>query len=346
MLASCASSDGIGPEPAPVPGARTLAVLPIPRLVPAPTTAEYTAALQLVYGAGARGIVRTDTWAKLEPSPGVYDFTDLSSTLDGYTANGYTVIFEGLQLINTVKREVPADLAATAWDDPAMIARFHALIDHLVPVLGGRTAYLSIGNEVASYLDTANEWVAYGAFYTDAVAYVHAKLPGARVGVTVAFGVIAPGDSAKIVALNALSDVAMFTYYPSDGSYRPSGPTATRAAFPAMLALARGKPVVLQELGYPSATALGSSEGEQAQFITDAIAQWAAIDAPRMPFTSVFALTDFSPALCDQYAQYYSQVGSADFEAFICSLGLRHADGTEKPGWAALQRAAAAAGLP
>ena len=43
---------------------------------------------------------------------------------------------------------------------------------------------------------------------------------------------------------------------------------------------------------------------------------------------------------------FYGMPGDAMFEAFLCSIGLRGADGRPKLGWVALEREAAAAGFP
>ena len=53
-----------------------------------------------------------------------------------------------LQTINTVTREVPADLETVTWDDPLMISRFKAMLDYLfaqIPDL--QISELAIGNE-------------------------------------------------------------------------------------------------------------------------------------------------------------------------------------------------------
>jgi Tol biopolymer transport system component len=73
---------------------------------------------------------------------------------------------------------VPADGSA-----PAVVITAANRGDALAPLFGD-IAYISVGNEVGVYLTTANAWPAYTAFYNDAVAYIHAKAPAMRVGVT------------------------------------------------------------------------------------------------------------------------------------------------------------------
>ena len=114
-----------------------------------------------------------------------------------------------------------------------------------------------------------------------------------------------------------------------------------------MATMAGSKPLVLQEFGYPAdAQYLGSSESEQADFIANGLATWSGIGGNKIPFLNVFLMHDFTPALCDYYGQYYLLPNSAEFKAYLCSIGLRKADGTPKAGWNAFAQAAAVTGLP
>jgi len=111
-----------------------------------------------------------------------------------------------------------------------------------------------------------------------------------------------------------------------------------------MTALASRWPVVLQEVGYPSATVLSSSELNQARFVRSVFRAWNA-SAARIPFLNYFLLHDLPPQLCGQLAQYYGLPHDRNFQAFLCSLGLRYADGKPKSAWSALVKAAKAAGF-
>jgi hypothetical protein len=321
-----------------------LAISASPRQVPPPTVSDYVAAFDLAYNSGARGEVVTYTWSVLEPDAGRLDVRQVRDDIAFARSRGMQVLL-GIQVINTTTKETPADLRGVAFDDARMRARFHALVDALTPLFGD-IAYISIGNEVGVYLTTANVWPAYTAFYNNAVAYIHSKAPAMRVGVTTIYGSAAGSERAQTQALNATSDVVIFTHYPLGANFHPTGPLAVRDAFPGMIALAQGKPVIVQELGYPSAPSLKSSEADQAAFFTDALAEWAAQSASAMPFVNVFLLHDMTQAQCDTYGVYYGLPNSADFKAYLCSLGLRSADGTPKAAWPALVVAARRAGLP
>lgn len=60
---------------------------------------------------------------------------------------------------------------------------------------------------------------------------------------------------------------------------------------------------------------------------------------------NLFLLHDFTTEECDLPGEYYGIPNNAQLEAFLCTLGLRLADGTPRPAWQAVNDAAMAAGL-
>ena len=339
-LAGC-GSDSTGPTPA----GRTLSISASPRQIPPPASADFFAAFDLAYGAGARGQLITATWKDLEPTSGALNVSSLVRQLD-YVPGRMPTIYVGVQLVNTVAKEVPADLADTAFDAPVMRARFHILIDRIAGAMPVPITYLSIGNEVDGYLQATNQWTQYQSFYEDALDYAHTKIPGVRVGVTAGYDGLVGASRAQMATLNTRSDVVMLTYYPIGDGFAVGPPTIARTAFPAMLAAANGKPVVIQELGYPASPLLGSSDAMQAKFFADAIDQWSKIDGVQMPYVNLFLLHDFTDEQCHAFGDYYGIPDNAYFQAYLCTLGLRHADGTPRPAWQAVLTAAREAGLP
>jgi hypothetical protein len=332
-------------QPQPSPGQRVLAIFANPREVPAPTSQDYIDAVNLVYGAGARGTVEAPTWSSLEPSPGQYSLQNLQNDLNFEAGKGLQT-YLGIQVINTVPKEVPPDLISVSWDDPLMKSRFHALLDAIKPLLTSQVAYISVGNEVDVYMNAhPTEWAAYQNFYQDALAYIHQTMPGIRVGVTTTFSGASAGAQANVTALNSVSDIWIFTYYPLGLGFVPNSPQSPLTDFPVMLTLAGTKDVVLQEVGYPSSTAISSSEGNQATFVTQFFQAWQN-SGQRIPFLSFFLLHDLTPTICAQANTYYQLPPDPAFQAYLCSLGLRHDDDTLKPAWSAFVSAAAAHGFP
>ena len=153
---------------------------------------RYVAALQLVQEAGAKGQFQSYRWSQLELTVGSYDaqsLADFSNTMDSAEQNQLTQLV-GLQVINTVTREVPAGLENTAWDDPAMITALEDLLDQLIPAMQGRVSYLSIGNEVDVYFANGrlSELNAYRDLVSTLQSYLSTRLPQVKVGITITAG--------------------------------------------------------------------------------------------------------------------------------------------------------------
>ena len=293
-----------------------------------------------------RGAVVTWRWSDLEPQPGVYNLTDVTDNIDFRGTARPSTILVGIQVINTVKREVPADLAAEPFDSLVFRDRFRALIDQLLPLFANKVTYLSIGNEVDVYLQTnPAEVAAYRQFFADAVSYVHQQAPGLKVGVTATFDGAAGPAATIMTDLNQASDVVILTYYPLTAGFAVRDSTAPASDFPVMLGFDPAKPVVLQEVGYPASPLLGSSDAAQASFVANVFMAWENANG-RVPLLSFFLLHDLTEATCNTLGDYYGLPNSAEFKAYLCTLGLRHTDGTSRPAWDELVSQAAAAGLP
>jgi hypothetical protein len=336
LLSACGGGGGGGVVSTPVP--QTLALIMDTPNSSAPTQAALDEATRLALDAGVKGIVVMHTWSELEPAPGQYALTNLQAELARHRQDGLQ-IYLGIQVINTVKRELPADLQSLAFDDPQVLSRFHDLIDALQPVLSGAERYLSIGNEVDTYLaNNPSQWSAYQSFYEDALAYVHQEQPSLQVGVTTGFDGYSSTSVDEVAALNTRSDFIALTYYPMQDGAQVRSPDAPHADFPLMVNKAGGRPVVLQEAGFPSGALNGSSEQSEAQFVAAALDAWK-LQGNSMPFLSYFLLYDFDAPTCAAFDAYYG-VNDPAFTEFLCSLGLRRADGTEKPAWSSFVTAA------
>ena len=315
-----------------------LSILANPRPIPTPVAADYAAAVDSIVAVGARGTVLTYSWRDLEPDSARLNVQQLISDVRYARGRGLQV-FVGLQPINTVKREMPPDIAALPWTDARLQRRFERLLDAIAPVVNDIT-YLSIGNEVGDYLGAAGEWASYTSFVAREVTSLHRRSTAIKVGATIEFDA-AKAQSAQATALFAVGDVAIYTHYPFASGYTVDVPTSTRTTFDRMITIAGGKPVVLQELGYPASPLNGSSDSMQAAFYTDAIAQWKLRGSVRMPFVNLFLLHDFTPQQCADFVTYYNQPNQPAFVGFLCTLGLRKADGTARPAWEAVRTAAA-----
>ncbi len=347
LLCACGGGGGSGSVVGPAPVAPgTLSIVSNPRPVPPPVPQDYLDAVDLGRSAGSRGAIVTWRWSELETAPGVYNLSDVVENLNFNAAARPSTIYVGIQPINTIPREVPADLSGVAFDDPQMLARFRSLLDQLLTLFAGRVTYLSIGNEVDVYLEAhPDELTAYRAFYAAAVSYVHSRDPAIKVGVTATFSGATGSAGAMMSSLNQLSDVIMITYYPLGAGFAVRDPGVVASDFPLMLGLDPVKPILLQEVGYPAAALLGSSDARQADFVRNVFQAWRNSGA-RIPFLSFFLMHDFTPSLCDVLGDYYGLPGSDAFKAYLCTLGLRRTDGSARPAWQALVDEARSSGFP
>jgi len=303
-------------------------------MIPPPAYKDIIDAIRLAQRSGVRAWVLEYDWNKIEPTPGKYALSDLIGSVGYFADRQHDSVLVTVRTLDTTSRKLPADLAAAHFDDPRVERRFHALLDALRPHLA-HIAFLSLGNEVDVYLAThADEWKSYTDFIHDAIAYVHKILPGVKTGVTVTAGGLLGGNSAQIADLTAPADVSVVTYYPSTGNFQFIAPTAPLSDFPAILAKSADRPVIMAEVGFASSARLGSSEAAQAEFVGNVYRAWAKA-AARMPFLSFFQMHDLVPEQCRTYSQYYGVPGDENFIAWLCSLGLRNADGTPKAAWKA-----------
>lgn len=299
---------------------------------------RYLQAFQQVRDAGANGQFQSYRWSELESAVDAYNsakLADFTSAMNSAEQNGLTQLL-GLQVINTVTREVPAGLGATAWDDPAMINAFTGLLDQLLPSMQGRVTYLSIGNEVDVYFENArmDELVAYKTFVSAIQTYLENRLPQAQLGITVTAGGWLGSNVQSWLDLTANTDVIISTYYPLQGDFSVQPPTAAAADIPALLSVVTDRPWVFQEVGYPASTIGGSSEAMQAEFVRQVFATWRDANG-RIPFLNWFLLHDFSTELVDQFVGYYG-VNNPNFRAYLDSLGLRNRNNTDKQAWTVL----------
>lgn len=321
------------------PGQRELAIAVYPRSQPRIDPAAFEDAVDLALHAGVQSINFSYKWSALEPGTQSYALDPLKNDFRLADQRNLDVLLT-LQVINTTTREVPADLRDAAFDSTRMKGRFHHLVDTLKPLLGGHLRFLSIGNEVDAYLNAhPDQWSSYQAFYEDGLAYAHTTLPGVEIGVTTEFAAASGASADRVARLNRRSDVVVLTYYPLAPDFKTQPASSPLSDLPKMVALAADKPVVLQEVGYPSASQLASSEQAQARFVHDVFVAWDQVGAA-IPFLDFFLLHDFATSLCDQLAGYYGLPGNSNFKAYLCTLGLRHRDGTPKPAWAQFEAGA------
>jgi len=334
-LAGCGgSSDSVAPGAAPVP---LLGLVANPTDAHANDPDSNLAAIDLLKSTGVNLTQSGDLWKTLESSPG---------SIDGHTVRFQAQVFAflglaqyyNLRLVDTNQRGVPADLATMAWDDPAMFARVDAVVDTVLAVAAHWPfVALSLGNEVDGYFGQSAhqaELPAYRALLQREVARIHAAHPGMPVACCTTSPVRNPaawvGDT-----LNRYTDVRSYTYYPfaaaSDFQHLP--PSTLDADLDAAVARA-ATPAFLQEVGYSSSPACGSSTTAQADFVRRFRHWHARQSRSRVLGANYFLFTDWTSATLNLLFTYYGGT-SPGFAGYLGGLGLRDSNGVAKPAWEA-----------
>ena len=311
---------------------------------PAPEAkAKIDAAYGEMLAAGMDAIVISFFWSELEPSPGVYD----TSLLESYLA--ITDIFDmhimfTVRTIDTVKVNGPADLVTESgeliggwtFDDPAIIERFNALLDVLVPLLADHGGFfISVGNEIDGWLPAHPDQITpFVNFVSAAREHVQAMEPGMGVGATIMYGGVR-ADLPLVEQILAVSDAASFTYYPLNGDFSVQEPEVVFDDFANMVAAAGELPVLLQEVGYPSGYAepANNSSGEKQKTFVENV--FKAMDQhPEIRFMSYFMMGDWPDSVCDDLTGYYG-LSLPRFHEYLCSLGIRTTSSDAKPAYTA-----------
>lgn len=298
----------------------------IPKDIHNLTLENYIDAIDLSVEAGSIATLSAPNWREMEPSPQSYD---LDKPLGGSVyalSHGMPISYMNIQIINTVKREVPNDLISKSWDDPEMVSRFGALISEIKKIHPTPRA-LSIGNEVDVYFDKhPDELDSYLKFLHLVRPLVRKSYPDLRIGVTVTFEGYFKNRTKIVKKIIEASDIVYFTYYPVfDMQAQPLSDIPLHLA--EIVKAAHGKPIVLQEVGYVASEELGSSEILQAEFYKKILPLLK--KSKDIEGFFIFALHDFSPPICESLLGYYgfSSGFSSKFSSFICTLGLRHSNG-------------------
>jgi len=340
MLAGCGSnSDSPAIIKPPVQGTRVLGLD-----VKTTATIDYATAYDQAMTLGVREVSVPLDWATLEPTVGNYDDT-IPATMDAFYPNYPGDITMVLRPLDTPGPSMPSDLAGLSFDDPQVITAFKNFLDHLHSQLGtlnasGKIKWIQVGNEIDATLGSdSTKWTQWQTFFDAAKAKIHA-LWGNSVVVSSIIQFNALNDSnTRTQYLNFLPslDSATLTYYPlnSDFTVRPTSDIASDFDF--LVNTIPGKPIILQECGYPSSTVDNSSETQQADFISAVFNAWDT-HLDRIQLIDFAWQYDVSDAQASQWVIDYGQSGQPyenEFKQYLLTLGLSHNDGTEKP---ALQR--------
>ena len=254
---------------------------------------------------------------------------------------GATVTLDALDVGGS---RAPAELATRPLDDADLAARYERLTDYALdqlPDVSVTALFVASSADVPLGDDPAKH-AAFASFVIRAVAHVHAIRPKIKVGFVVTSNG-AVSAKTRLSAAWAASDVIGVTYLPVDAAAQVRPVTTVSADVDELLAaVPPDKPIILREVGYPTAPECGGSEAAQAAFVSAAFGAWDR-HAARLSVMTFRELADLAPA---EAAALANRAGRSDaaFLGFLGSLGLR-SGARAKPGLGALIREARARGF-
>ncbi|MEO0556857.1 MAG: hypothetical protein AAF170_01605 [Bacteroidota bacterium] len=292
---------------------------------------DYGAALATAQALGSETVFISLTWERLEPQPGVYDFTfpDIIETFYPSREIGVGMMIGPVDTNNDVR---PADLRDLPFDHPDVIARYQTLIDTVLSrVPTTELTTIALGNEVDAWLSDPTMWTAYQALYEAGAAHVRALRPEVTVGVKVTFGGLTGGNASRAAQLNTTSDAILTTYYPLEDDFTMHPPSVVSSDFAELVRRYPDRPIEVLEAGYPASPTCDSSDEQQAEFVTELFKAWD-VQKDHISVVSYSFLTDFSPAEVDEFETYYGLSDPA-FLAYLGTLGLRRNDGSHRPAY-------------
>jgi hypothetical protein len=290
--------------------------------------------------AGINSVQMRYQWREIETAPHVYQDAELDEANRLFADQGVELIL-GLDPLDGPFRATPADLDTTPFDDRGIVSRYTEMLDHVLSRLKDlNISLVMVGNEVNIYLDQQNEWASFATFYQAVGDHIRA-VSSARVATTATASLVDDPYRQPMQTLNQFSDVISLTEWASAdfGDY-----------FDTLTAEYAGRPISIQEIGYPSSPFVGSSEARQAQAVRDIFAAWDA-HASQIENVSFFFLHDMSQrdaqgwgkAICAALPQDCNPEVDA---ALMSSWGLRThpGSGADKEGFTALTGEASARG--
>jgi hypothetical protein len=290
--------------------------------------------------AGSRLVFVCPKWEEIEPSPGQYNFTDVDERVRIAKQTG-SVILLNLRLIDTSRKTAPAAYRDWDWDDQRLEAKVGSAYQALAQHLEGRARWVTVGNEVDTYFSShRREIEPYARMLRAITPGLRRDFPNTPIAVN--FTTTAAGDlQGKFSEITNQTDVYSLNYYPINANFTFRDPSTCTQELQTILNAASAKPIVFQEMGYPSSTRLGSSEDKQAQFL-GVVLQVVGANRGRVQAVNFNWRSDLPDSVVRDLTKYYKLNDSENFREFLATLGWFHQDNTPKKIWYVFQKQAPA----
>jgi hypothetical protein len=296
--------------------------------------------MTLAIDSGVNYIYVHPTWAAIEPTAGSYDFSDVDFNAQLADDNNLPVALN-LRIIDTNVRAVPAAYSGWAFDDPNMTQALVNALRAMAPHLRNRVQWVALGNEVDSYFTMSpNDVLPYQRLMQSVLPVVRAVFPAAQFSINFTFKA-APFLNNQFSPLTSMADYFSYTYYPYTGDYIFSDPSTVNSDISQMIYAAGGKPVLFQEIGYPSSSILNSSPNQQATFLQNVFTALRFYSGQVIGANFVW-MSDLPASMVDQLTQYYGFPNDTSFRAFLSTLGYWDINDVPKAAWSVFKQNAPA----
>lgn len=322
-------------EPAAKVAVQTPGPCPLVGIDPSPAPGQtHAGILTSVSALGAKFYEFSLPWSMLEPSPGQYDFSLVTAAIQQASSFGMSAAMT-IKTVDTNTRAIPADLTARAWNETAMTDRFKKMLKALSAKFGSTVKWVHLANEVDLYfINRPAEVAAFRTFFETGMAQLKTSTPGVSVGLIFNYDALRLSNQ-TFAQLGSLGNHIGFTFYNLDGTVTRS-PETVSIEVPTMISLAAGRPIILTEVGYPSASQTGSSTDRQRQFYT-LLFQELRKGAGKIAAVRVYQMTDMSMSVANTTTAYYSYTPNSPFAYYLASLGLASESGALKPAYSVFQ---------
>jgi hypothetical protein len=277
-------------------------------------------------------------WNEVEPQAGRYNFNEIDSQVD--MARSYNLpLSVNLRIVDTNTRAIPSSYSSWSFRDPQMSEKLRQVLGAMAPHLDGRVRWITIGNEVDNYFGSRTKEIdEYAVLIRNVMPTVRNLFPNAAFSINFTHG--AAGDiGGKYGRLADLVEFFSFTYYPLNADFTFRSPSVAGEDIKRIVRVTGDRPVVFQEIGYASSTQLGSSDENQAEFIRN-VFQALRDHVDKIVAANFVWMSDLPPSVVDDLGKYYQMGNSANFKAFLATLGYWDQQGRPKKAWQVFAREA------
>ncbi|MBL0156906.1 MAG: hypothetical protein IPP47_07345 [Bryobacterales bacterium] len=288
---------------------------------------------QMAVNAGVNYIYISPKWNEIESAKGRFKWSDVDYQAMQAADKNMPIILH-IRVIDTNQRSMPSDLMRKSLRDDQVRDRLISAAEEALSRCRGRAQHLLIGNEVDSYFKSNSGDIAdYQALYASVAGRLKASHPGLQMSLSIGGGGIDMVDG-PLKPLMDQTDFFAITYYPLTPDFRAKDKSVVRGDFQRYVQAAKGKRVLLQEVGYPTAGVNGSDENRQAEMFATILDELKAQGSGKFIGANFCFMSDFSDSLVKSFSGYYGMPNAENFKGFLKTLGMFDDNGKPKKAWA------------